>query len=309
MLRTFLTAGLLCLVGLPAAAQEAEPAPDMDYYTQEFTVEFATADAASSAKIDMLPLYRGFEWAISSRWDDNVRTNLKMSVVLVKHGFKGTFYLNAAKTKSYYGPDYGYVEKAGGEAELGRELVKAGHSVAGHTMEHHWMEALSRNRMWHEVMGIRVDREADLDAPLALFGVGYGFSGNVFDPDDYFPDLGEMQRRSGMYAGSGWGLPCDGAEIDDAFAGRLKDEEGRKEDPIITFCGHVWYTTPQAWEKFEGQLAKYANDPRRWYCNYNQYRAYRYQYLHSKVSSARDGRKVKFTIRRPVDYPGGTALR
>ena len=65
----------------------------IDYYTQEFEIEFNSEATTKRAHLELAPLPNGYELAISSRWDDNILTDLKMREVLAEHGYKGTFIL------------------------------------------------------------------------------------------------------------------------------------------------------------------------------------------------------------------------
>ncbi|MBI3923828.1 MAG: hypothetical protein HY318_20570, partial [Armatimonadetes bacterium] len=52
---------------------------------------------------------------------------------------------------------------------------------------------------------------------------------------------------------------------------------------------------------FEKQLDDYGHKPDWWYCNQNEYAAYRYQFLHSSLGARlRKGRSLRFTLVRPV---------
>jgi hypothetical protein len=278
----------------------------MDSYQQEFVVEFASEADAEKATLEVLPLYRGYEWAISSRWDDNRWTDLEMKRVLEKHGYKGTWYLNESG-KNYFGPDYGLLAADGGAANIGKRLVTNGFSIGGHTIDHPWMEALNRNRIWWEIMGNRVDRESEVDKPLISFGTPFGYSRDVTVNDEMLNDIDEMTGRAGYYHGSGPDsfikmsyLPGDGEDIDAQIAKYLADPKVKARDPGLCLGYHVVYTIPEGWAGFEAQLTKYERNPKWWYCNWNEYAAYRWQFLHAKVKTTRlgDG-KLKVSLVRP----------
>ena len=58
---------------------------------------------------------------------------------------------------------------------------------------------------------------------------------------------------------------------------------------------------PAKWAHFEGQLDKYGHRPDWWYCNNNQYGAYRFQLGFTKLLELKhDGPTVTLTIERPV---------
>jgi hypothetical protein len=301
-------AAFVCLAGQGAA--ETPPTQGfqvvMDSYTQEFTIEFAGEAEAGKAAVEMTPLYRGYEWAISSRWDDNRWTDLEMKRVLEKHGYKGTWYLNESG-KNYFGPDYGLLAGDGGSANIGKRLLTNGFSIGGHTLGHPWLEALNRNRIWWEIMGIRVDRESETDKPILSFGTPFGFTKDVTAGKELLDNIDELTGRAGYYHGSGpesfvkhsW-LPGDGEDIDGEMAKYLADPAVKAKNPGLCLGYHVVYTTPEGWARFEAQLVKYERNPKWWYCNWNEYAAYRWQFLHTLVKTERlGGGRLKVSLSRP----------
>ncbi len=286
----------------------------MDYYTQEFEIEFRDEAAAAKAQLEILPLLNGKEAAISSRWDDNILTDLKMREVLEKHGYRGTFYLNASAGHFYYGKDYGHFEKEGKEyGTLGKRLLQGGNSIGGHSLTHPHLTRPNRNRIFEEVMGIRADRESDTDSQINSYAFSFCDFRNDEEGDVVQEDIGEALRRAGYFhIANHWYnphikddfqesklVPGDGAEIDKDFARFLADKQGMKTSPNISFCMHVWYETPEAWGKFEGQLKKYGGRENWWYCNQGEYAAYHYQYMHSSLEQKSEGSKLKLTLKRP----------
>jgi hypothetical protein len=284
----------------------------MDYYPQTLTVEFVSEAAAHAAKVEILPLYRGYEWAISSRWDDNIPTDLKMRQTLGEHGYRGTFYLNATDG-GYYGNDYGRIAPKD-YIDLGRRLADGGCSIGGHSLTHPHLTCQARNRIFHEVMGIRTDRESSTGCPINTFSFPFTEFRDDIEGDSIHRDIAELLKRAGYYqVVEPWFdrpinqgflvanlLPADGQDIDDALAGMLADKALQAREPNITFNMHVWYATPGAWTKFEGQLRKYGRNPRWWYCNQSEYAAYRYQYAHTELQTQVDGRRLAVALKRPA---------
>jgi peptidoglycan/xylan/chitin deacetylase (PgdA/CDA1 family) len=284
----------------------------MDCYPQTLTVEFANEAAARAAKVEILPLYHGYEWAISSRWDDNIPTDMKMRQMLGEHGYRGTFYLNATDG-GYYGNDYGLISPKD-YIDLGRRLADGGHSIGGHSLTHPYLTCQARNQIFHEVMGIRADRESSTGCPINTFSFPFTEFRNDIEGDSIHRDIAELMKRAGYYQivepwfdqpiNQGFLvanlLPNDGKDIDEAFAGMLADKALQAREPNITFNMHVWYATPEAWAKFEGQLTKYGRNPKWWYCNQSEYAAYRYQYAHTELRTQVDGRRLTVALKRPA---------
>jgi hypothetical protein len=303
---------MIAAVALRHSAGAQTDAFYMDYYPQTLTVDFANEAAARVAKVEILPLYHGYEWAISSRWDDNIPTDIKMRQTLAEHGFRGTFYLNATDG-GYYGNDYGLIAPKD-YSDLGRRLADGGFSIGGHTLTHPYLTCQARDQIFHEVMGIRADRESSSGCPINTFSFPFISFRNDIEGDTIHRDIAELMKRAGYcQIVEPWFdqpihqgflvanlLPADGKDIDEAFAGMLADKALQAREPNITFNMHVWYATPEAWAKFEGQLIKYGRNPKWWYCNQSEYAAYRYQYAHTELRTQLDGRRLTATLKRPA---------
>ena len=75
----------------------------------------------------------------------------------------------------------------------------------------------------------------------------------------------------------------------------------QQRHPNLTYSMHTWFRTPEAWANFEKDLDRYGHRPDWWYCNQNEYAAYRYQFQHSRLAaSAPQGRVLKCRVERPM---------
>ena len=308
---------LIALAGLPP-----QDPPYTEFDEQRITVRFRDERAAAGAALAILPLPGGAEWAISSRWDDNIYTDLKMRDVLEQRGYRGTFYLNGRDTP-YYGPTYGLVEPQDA-ASIDRRLLAGGNSIGGHSWTHAYVPYCNRRRIFEEILRVRIDREASSDTPVVSYAFSFTHKRNDLEGLSSRDDIVESLRRAGYHhvangtfrkdhdpgMSISWLLPHDGREIDEAFEALLADADRKKTDPNITFNMHVWYTTPAAWEKFEGQLRKYGRRPEWWYCNQNEYAAYRRQFRYSTLKESKSGATLEAVLRRPrlVDLGDPTPL-
>jgi peptidoglycan/xylan/chitin deacetylase (PgdA/CDA1 family) len=285
--------------------------PYTELAEQKIRVRLRDEAAGAAASIELLPLPGGAEWAISSRWDDNIYTDLKMRDVLEKHGYRGTFYLNGRDTL-YYGPTYGLVETRDA-ASIDRRLLAGGNSIGGHSWTHAYVPYCNRRRIFEEILRVRIDREASSDSPVVSYAFSFTNKRNDLEGLSSRDDIVEAIRRAGYHhvangafrrdhdpgMSISWLLPHDGRPIDEAFDQLLADGEKRRTEPNISFNMHVWYTTPEAWEKFEGQLQKYGRRPGWWYCNQNEYAAYRRQFRYSTMKESRNGSMLEVLLRRP----------
>lgn len=313
-------------------------------YQQQFVIHFRNAQAAARAQIVITPLYNGYTWSISSRWDDNNGHDIDMRDILKKHGQKGTFFLNARKvakpavfdqhnaswdfdfkTDFYLDPkyDYGRSLKDGyyDFASTARQLLDGGNSIGGHSLTHPRLTYLNRNRIFEEVAGIRVMWEAAADTLLSSYAFSYCDYYNTMEKQTIQKDITRALERAGFYDIVNQRyeqtlktdmilspiMPNDGRNIDDFAQKALHDKSFRQKHPNLSYAMHVWYRTPQMWAKFEKDLDRYGHNPDRWYCNQNDYAAYRFQFLHSTISTEQDGADVKVRLQRPeiltVNYP------
>ena len=274
--------------------------PDM--YTQELEITLATEEAAQRASLEILPLYDGYEWAISSRWDDNnTKGDLELHAVLTKHGHRGTWYLNET------GPNL--------TADVANRLLEGGNSLGGHSLSHPFLAYVSRNRIFEEVAGIRADREASSDTTIVSYAFSFCNFRNSVEGDDVHADITRALERAGYYnIANGWYhdalqtdmilspiMPSDGKDIDAFAESALADGWFQEQHPNLSYSMHAWYRTPEAWAKFERHLDRYGHNPDWWYCNQNEYAAYRYQYLRTTLEPpVRDGNKLRVRLQRPV---------
>jgi len=267
---------------------------------QTVTVTLKTLEAAKRASIQPLPLYGGAQWAITSRWDDNHGGGLKIQKVLLDHGHSGTFFLNDPTHWRYTG-----IER----------LASGGTTVGSHSLTHPLLSYQNRNRMFEEVLGCRIVLEAAFDTLVNAYAFSHGNFTNSIEGADVQRDIGTLLARSGYlqvanhhFAENGawpWGvaglLPADGQPIDNQFADFLADEDLREDNPAITYSMHPWYDTPDEWTGFESDLDRYGRRPEWWYCNHNQYGAYRAQYRSAvEGKSEVDDRTVAFRFSWPT---------
>ena len=275
----------------------------MATYTQQLEIDFKTPEAAGKASVSITPLYDDYTWAISSRWDDNNVSDLKMRDTLAAHGHKGTFYLNSAK----YWQNF---------TDVARKLLEGGNSIGGHSLTHPMLTYCSRNRIFEEVARIRAEWEALADTQVLSYTFSFCRYHNALEGGTLVQsDINRALERAGYYNIANHRyhgklktdmiispiMPSDGADIDDFAQAALNDEAFRREHPNLSYSMHVWYKTPEAWKKFEDQLDKYGHKEDWWYCNQNQYAGYRYQFLHGTIGPVeREGNTVRVSIKRPA---------
>lgn len=293
------------------ATKPARPKVPLEFaapsYTQEITVIFANERAARKAAVRIVPLWDGRDWAVSSRWDDNNDGNNAMRDCLAKHGHSGTFYLNGL-----YG-DWS-AGKPTLDSKYGRDLIAKGASIGCHSLTHPMLAYCSRSRMFEEVMGVRMQWEAAIDRPVMSYSFSYCSFWTPQEGLNVQADIARLLERAGYYNVASEPtfedidteltlspiMPSDGKDIDEYVKAATASDAFKAAHPNLTYSMHAWYTTPAAWETFEGQLEKYGHKADWWYCNQNQYGAYRYQYQRARLTVVKvAGNQMKLRLERP----------
>ncbi|MBI2298327.1 MAG: hypothetical protein HYU66_05135, partial [Armatimonadetes bacterium] len=294
----------------PAAVKEPEtvrlefPAAT---YRQEVELRLSDEAAARRATLALAPLLDGCEWAVSSRWDDNNGDDVKMRDVLARHGQHGTFYLNSLWPEWPAGP-------AAVDSAFGRQILEGGNSIGAHSLTHPLLSYCHRNRIFEETAGDRMVWEAATDRPVVSYAFSYCNFVNGEEGLAVQADIARALERGGFYSIANepqWEdlptelvlspiLPSDGMDIDTTVEAALASDDFRRQHPNLTHSMHVWYRTPEAWAKFEGQLDAYGHREGWWYCNQNQYAAYRYQFARTRLTPlGRRGAVLRFALERP----------
>jgi hypothetical protein len=292
--------------GLAAAA----PVPREDRfpgYRQSVVVTFDSEAAARAAELRSTPLWDGREWAVSGRWDDVYPGSLRMRGLLERLGQRATFYLNGPVTdwETPVGPQL---------SGFARELLRGGNSLGGHSMSHPYVTLCHRNRIFEEIAGVRILWEAAADAPILSYAFSYSNFWNDEEGDEVQSDIIRCLERAGYYHVANERhfsqlpselilspiLPADGAPIDEAVRQDLANPEYQRRTPILTHSMHATFPTEEAWQAVEARIARYGGRDRWWYCNQNEYAAYRRQYLDTRILGVtRQAREMRVELERP----------
>ena len=288
----------------------------MEAYSQTILVTFKSEAAARRARLRIAPLYHDFRAAFSTRMDDSTLNDLVAAQVMGEFGQKGTFYLNNLKGWYQDSPETGIVLPKDPATEIPRLLLANGNSIGGHTLTHEFLPALSKNAAFREIMGVRVALESGAATPVNSFTYPFVTFQSAERGGNDRADLEEMLRRSGFYQlaehryNTDWdsGLQ-DGIFItlDNDGAGGAYSEsvltEARCEAdrPIFLVAMHAWVSAWGApgFPKLAAIYKRWSNRGDWWYCNQNQYAAYRYQALHSRLATFVEGNTLRAELRRP----------
>jgi peptidoglycan/xylan/chitin deacetylase (PgdA/CDA1 family) len=308
---------LFCAGSLLAEVPSGGPAPlGMGTYPQTILVTFKSEQAARKATLRIVPLFHDAKAAFSTRMDDNNIDALKVSEVMSEFGQKGTFFLN--DPKGWQGsPDAGISVSGDAGLEVPKRLLAAGNSIGGHTLTHEFLPALSKNAAFKEILSLRIKRETLNNTTLSCFTYPFvSFHCEGMDPHDR-DDLEEMLRRSGFYqlaenrynggVGRGFydgyfvtsdGQSWNGSEVE----GELTKDRPDDDRPLFLVAMHPWVAAwgGKEFPKLAEVYRKWGGHRDWWYCNQNQYAAYRAQALHSKMETSVQGKTLKVVLTRPL---------
>lgn len=301
----------------------AENPLGMRTYTQTVELTYPDAAAAGSAALTAAPLPYGKKLAVSCRWDDTNPSHVRMHDLMVKHGFRGTFYLcdlNASSGKSWF---KGYLEK----------LREGGCTVGAHGMKHANLRDLAAkdpNGVFRELGASRAQLEAAIDAPVNTHAFAYGAYSKKGEPaigrtiadtytrcgfthDTYsgFPVSTQGLRQSDI-SSEGRIQPGDRDTKAEKFAEHvakgIANEKAMKVNPNLTVGVHTWQKG-RDWEELEAGFAQHAGRPDWWYCTNNEYGAYRYEFHHARIEKvSTQGNKVVWKITRMVPAELGSSV-
>lgn len=326
--------GILVLAAAGACGANAvEPAEllgpvQMGSYTQTIVVKFRSEAQARQARLALAPLYHDLGMAISTRMDDSTLNDLVVPGVMARYGQKGTFYLNRLDSWYQDSPETGIRQPRDPAREIPPRLLAGGNSIGGHTLSHEYLPSLSKNAAFREIMGNRVALESQAGVQVNSFV--YPFvafrEGELRGGRDRL-DLEEMLRRSGYYqlAEHRYNAGRDSGLQDAVFITQDNEDGGGRysvealdrarpagDRPLFLVTMHAWVRNWGA-PDFPSLAAVYARcsgRPDAWYCNTNQYAAYRYQALHARLTQAAAGAALRAVLVRPdpLDLGDGVPL-
>ncbi len=322
--------GFLAVLGLgtvsaagPDFLLPAENPLGMRTYTQTVELTYPDTAAAAAARPAAAPLPYGKKLAVSCRWDDTNPAHLQMRALMVKHGFRGTFYLwdlDRDAAKPWFD---GYIGK----------LQEGGCAVGAHGMKHSNLRDLAGtdpDEIFRELGASRAQLEAAAGTPVNTHAFAYGAYSKKGEPevgrliadtytrcgfthDTYngFPTSAQGLRQSDI-SSEGRIQPGDRDTKAERFAEHvakgLADAKALKTNPNLTVGVHTWQKGND-WAELEKGFAEHANRPDWWYCTNNEYGAYRYEFHHAKIEKiSAAGNKAVWKITRMVPAELGSRI-
>ncbi|MCI0638868.1 MAG: NEW3 domain-containing protein [Gemmataceae bacterium] len=248
--------------------------------------------------------------------DDSNLNNLRVAEVMAQFGQKGTFYLNDPHNWWQDSIDTGVIVPRERFLEIPRRLLNGGNSVGGHTLNHEMLPAMSKNVAFHEIMGVRVALEVAAASPVSSFVYPFVFYQSELRQGDDRADLEDMLRRSGFYQlaehrynkdwdsglQDGLFIILDGSTSNGKYSESVLTQPRCDDDrPLFLVTMHAWvkqWGGPE-FPKLADIYRKWSGRKDWWYCNQNEYAAYRYQALHSRLHITVEDNLLQAVLTRP----------
>ena len=297
---------------------KAYPVFPLPLYKQTVTVQFASPADAQAAYIRPVPIYHGYLYAMSGRFDDTDFGTVLSCEGLGAGGVNSTAFVNGL----YF---QGMESKQPPSKEQWARVIEAGSSIGNHSWHHGMSPATNEyddagtpipdgvfdfsypkappGRHFLDVLHPRAFYEAMLDTlVMSAAGPGNGY-GTVNQYKNWI--------NAGHYAFSYLKLqyPSSNVVWEEYDQGVILDEE-----KLMVRAREATHAqarvNPNTYKTMAEEIVEYA-DNMCWQTTWNDYGAYRYQYYHSPViKTSVDGNEAIFEIYRPerIDLNNDTPL-
>ncbi len=286
---------------------EAVSKTDPLFYTQVVEAVFSTEDQANSVSAKIAELPDGKKIAFSTRWDDTNIRHVDTVKMLKKHGLKATCYLTGEKLDKIH--------------NVGEKILAEGATIGSHSLSHQRLDTLLPNEIFREIAIERPILESAFNVPVTAFVLPFTKYSCSIDPN-VAGYIANSIIRVGYLAqpepfpnttSRAYGLPEETIFSSATFSAndRNPDEElfernlkiafskiAENKIPHMTLGIHSWQTDAGLVKL--GKMIDGIKSDIYWYCNENEYAAYRKQFLSSKIEKMSvDGKKAFFKLIRP----------
>lgn len=296
--------GFLWAAVCTAAVAQSNPLGFAEW-TQTVEADFSSSTDAARAELRCRDLPKGMTRAFGCRWDDANALHAAKGEMMTRAGVKGTFFLNGGNPRFY--------------TDVAPKLIAAGHAIGNHGLSHAFMQELSPNRAWREILEQRIELETRLDVPVVSYAAPFGWP---FTPDPERKELiVRMLLASGHYVSGdcgvrekGWALPGswyglvrfsanDGNPDPAEFVRQLGLAEAYlvKNPDVRNLVFGIHVGCDAAGDKVQEGLLKdlVAKRPDWWRANCAEYGAARYSADHARVRKIRtEGTKAVWEVVR-----------
>ena len=290
-------------------------------YQQKFTLSFPSEQDAQKAELKAKPLPADYKLAYSSRWDDSEPKHLDTHEVMVRNNIKGTFFLGDLNwLNGVLNKDPDYIKK----------LMEGGNSIGLHTLTHPFLTAKNPYEQFREYMRDRIELEVKSQSPVNSqvlpfcnwwapepfipLSIGWAMraTGVISSPDVMYPNReNELGYPAKSFAQSRFVAPGDRnpdlAKFNREMKWALGNEKALAIQPSVSMAMHSWHT-PEGLINLDCAYAMVANNPEWWYCNQNEYGAYRYETQNTSIAKKVDGKNAEFTVTRMEPFELGASV-
>lgn len=263
-----------------------------DIYSQCISAKFASPADAQKSVVEILPYPDGKKIAFSTRWDDTNPRHLATAQMLSKRGMFATCYL------------VGYGFQKPETLAMVRGVLELGGAIGSHTLTHPHLENFIPNEFFGEIALERARLESAFDVNVVGFVLPYMSYNSLFD-DSVKNLIGRSIVNAGYrvspetnpYNNAKYGLPESNGiyssytfSVDDRNPQRGRLIDGVEKARTVIEKGYPPHFTLgiHSWQTDEGlaRLGTYLDEVKSddfWYCNENDFAAYRTQFLKGKI--------------------------
>ncbi|MBN2640548.1 MAG: polysaccharide deacetylase family protein [Victivallales bacterium] len=307
---------LACVLNFSTDIPAANPLEFREYF-QQITMTFENEDDARKAGLEVKGLPAHYKLAFSARWDDSNPAHLKTHRLMKKHNIKGTFYLNSLWPLKR-DPDYL------------KKLLSGDCSIGLHTMTHPVLPTLDSYAQFREYMKNRICLEVASQTSINSQAIPYGLG---WAPPGVAKSIGKAIMATGVISCADltiypdkewkWGYPPrslaisrrlrpgdkvpDLNKLENQLKEYLDDHKALELQPSLSMSVHSWHT-PEGLVELDKAFKRLTGNPDWWYCNQNEYGAYRYEALNTNIIKEHKGKEVKFLISRICPIELGARL-
>lgn len=276
-----------------------------DIYSQSITATFDSPEDAQSATARILPLPENKKIAYSTRWDDTNTNHVNTARMLSERNMFASIYL----VGGYFSAEH---------KRAFNEVLERGGSIGAHCLSHPHLGTLNFNDIFREVALERAFLEStfntcvvgfvlpfvsnnsllDSDVPRCI-GLSIYHAGYRVNPEPRMKFKDRYGVSSPVYSSYTFGIndrnPQRSLLEKNINNARAKIKKGF--EPYLTLGIHSWQNN-EARVRLGQYIDEFKSDDF-WYCNANQYVAYRTHALKGQVKKfAVNGNTATFELRR-----------
>lgn len=276
-----------------------------DIYSQSITATFDSPEDAQSATVRILPFPENKKIAYSTRWDDTNLVHVKTARMLAERNLFASIYL----VGGWFSPE---------QKKAFKEVLDLGGSIGAHCLSHPHLGTLNYNEIFREVALERAYLESTFDTCVVGFVLPFVSNGSALD-SDVSRCIGLSIYHAGYRVNPEPRIKFKdrynvSVPVYSSYTFSINDRDPQRSimerqmrnardnfkagfEPYLTLGIHSWQN-----DEARVRLGQYIDDFKSddfWYCNANQYVAYRTHAIKGQVKKfAVNGNTATFEVRR-----------